>query len=503
MKKEVLIIDIISVLFIVPFYYLTKDNNIFLYTLSLSLYLILSSIFNHIDIYSNLKKYYDNNHIYSLNTIYKYTNKSIILINLLISIVIGLISLLFNRLFQIKGLIIVNIIMSLTLFIKPILKNIISFTKVYNFHKLSSTIVNIYKITNLILLIISSIICFRLLDINDYISICILYGCNILSFLLVYLLIYLLVFSNKIKKKQFKKQEERINYKLEIKEILSRNINISIVNIIKYSYFYISIIILYFTLKNKFGYNYIKTSDTINNCYFYAIGIVNLILLIINYFEKNKVQEIKEHIKNKQYNLIRLEDYIINLFKKLLTITLVLSITSDAVWTVLFNNNKGYILFMFGTLSLLYIIYFILVEISIESISNKKLYISLSIGLITKILLSVPLINSLYRIGYNLLYGDMLSNLIAFLIVIILLMINNSKKCKVDFTKKIDKILDIIYYNIILCIILLLLTLIIPVEVTTLFEGIKVIFIYLIVSISYIYLRKKGKNERINNKNRN
>jgi len=37
MKKEVLIIDIISVLFIVPFYYLTKDNNIFLYTFSLSL----------------------------------------------------------------------------------------------------------------------------------------------------------------------------------------------------------------------------------------------------------------------------------------------------------------------------------------------------------------------------------------------------------------------------------------------------------------------------------
>ena len=81
MKLRSLIIDIINILFIIPLFYLTKNNNIFLYTLSLYLYLILSSMFNHIDIYSNIKNYYDKKHIYSLNTIYKYTNISIIVIN--------------------------------------------------------------------------------------------------------------------------------------------------------------------------------------------------------------------------------------------------------------------------------------------------------------------------------------------------------------------------------------------------------------------------------------
>ena len=92
MKLRSLIIDIISILFIIPLYYLTKDNNIFLYTLSLYLYLILSSMFKHINNYSNLKYYYDKEYIYSLNSIFKYTNVSIIVINIFVSIIVFLIS---------------------------------------------------------------------------------------------------------------------------------------------------------------------------------------------------------------------------------------------------------------------------------------------------------------------------------------------------------------------------------------------------------------------------
>lgn len=503
MKLRSLIIDIISILFIIPLYYLTKDNNIFLYTLSLYLYLILSSMFNHIDIYSNIKYYYDNKYTYSLNTIYKYTNISIIIINIFISIMVGLISIFFNNLFNIKGIIIVNVVMSLTLFIKPVLKNISSFVRVYNFKNLSDNIENIYKIINLVLLIISSVICFKLLDIDDYISISILYIVNIISFILVYLLCYLLVLSNKIKKKQFKKKEERIDYKSEIKDILSRNINISIVNIIKYSYFYISIIVLYFILSNRYGYSYERVSEVINNCYLYAIGLINIILFVISCFEDKRINKIKENISKKRYEFVKLDDYLIRLFKILLIIIVILSLISDAIWTIIFNNDNGYILYMFSNLGVFYIMYSIIVKISLGSISDKKMYIMLGIGLIVKLALVVPLISSLYRLGYNLLYGDMLSSVIAYFTVMVLLIIINSSKCKVDFIEKFDTILDIIYYNIVLCVILLLFSLVIPVKVDTRTDGLKVIVIYLIVSYIYIIVRKKiDKNERNNKKNR-
>lgn len=503
MKLRSLIIDIVNILFIIPLFYLTKNNNIFLYTLSLYLYLILSSIFNHIDIYSNIKNYYDKKHIYSLNTIYKYTNISIIVINIVLSIIIGLTSIFLNSLFHIKGLVIVNIVMSLTLFIKPIMKNIISVIKVYNFNKLSDNILNIYNITNLILLIISSIICFKVLDISDYISISVLYGVSIISFILIYLLCHSLVLSSKVKKKTFRKREEQYDYKKEITDILSRNKNVSIVNIIKYSYLYISIIVLYFILKNRYGYSYEKVCDVINNCYFYAIGIINIILLVIKYFENNKITNIKDNINNKKYDLVKLDNYVIRLFKILLTVFLVLSIISDSLWTIMFNNDNGYVLFIFCNIGIFYIMYDIIISIFTGSINDKKLYIILLVGMVIKLVLVVPLVSSLYRMGYNLLYGDMLSSVIAYFVVMILLIFSSRNKIKVDFIHKFDKILDIIYYNIILCVILLLITLVIPIKVSSVLEGIKVIIIYLGVSFGYIIIRKKiDRNERINIKNR-
>lgn len=503
MKLRSLIVDIISILFIIPLFYLTKNNNIFLYTLSFYLYLILSNMFNHINIYQDIKEFYDKEHIYSLNVVFKYTNISILLINLFITILVGCISLLFSNLFNIKGFIIVNIVMSLTLFVKPILKNVSSFVKVYNFKTLSENIENIYKIINFILLVISSIICFKLLNIPDYISISILFFCSIISFLFVYFLCYLLVLSNKIKKKQFRKREERVCYKWIIKNILSRDINVSIVEIFKYSYLYISVVILYFVLINKYGYSFEKTSDIINNCYLYAISVINIILFIFIYFQNNKIEEIRNNISAKKYDLVKLDDYIIKLFNLLLTVIVILSIISDSLWTIIFNNNSGYILYMFSNLGVFYIMFCILIKISNSNISAKKMYMALGVGLVIKVLLVVPLVNSLYRMGYNLLYGDIFSSIIAYFVVIILLIISNSGKCRVDFIKKFDKILNVIYYNIILCLILLLFTLIVPVKVDGRLEGIKVVVIYLIISLIYIIVRKKRvNNERINIKNR-
>ena len=503
MKFRNLIIDIIYTLYVVFLYYFTKDKNIFLYTLSLSLYYILSSMFLHIDTYPNLKKYYDDKHIYSLNTIYKYTNISIITINIIISIVVFLFSLLFNDLFNIKGLILVNTIMSTTLFIKPILNNIINFVRVYKFKTLAGNVLNIYKIFNFILMAICSLICFKLTNIEVHISISLLYICSIISFFLVYGLCHLLVLSNKIKKKQFKKQEERINYKKEIIDILSRNINISIIGIIKNAYMYISIIILYFVFKNRYGYSYIKLSSIINNLYLYAISIIYIIMLVIDYFEKDNIEKIKENIQNKKYELVNLDNYLIKMFNILLTIMIILNILSSSLWTLIFGSDDGHILYIISNITLFYIMYNIIVHISLNIMTNKKMYIVLLIGIFTKLATIVPLINSLYRMGYNLLYGDILSTMISYILVMSLLLIMNNKKYKIDFIKKFDTILNIIYYNIILCFTLLLFTIVIPIKVNNRIEAIKVIIVYLFISLLYIFIGKKLiSNERIIKKNK-
>ena len=207
MNFKNLIIDIIYILFIIPLFYLT-NNNIFLYTLSYYLYLILSNLFNHVNNYESLVKFYENKSLNSLNKIYKYTNVSILFINLIISVLITLISLVFNNLFEIKGFILVNFFMSLTLFINPILNNLINILKIYNFKMLSLKVINIYKIITLLLKIFSIFICFKVLNIKDYIGIIIIYLCDILGFFnnFFFLLIGL---KKKIKKKKIKTQKKK------------------------------------------------------------------------------------------------------------------------------------------------------------------------------------------------------------------------------------------------------------------------------------------------------
>ena len=50
--------------------------------------------------------------------------------------------------------------------------------------------------------------------------------------------------------------------------------------------------------------------------------------------------------------------------------------------------------------------------------NNQVICISVSSGLIAKLILIIPLINSFYRMGYNLIYGDIISTIIGLLITI-------------------------------------------------------------------------------------
>ena len=165
---------------------------------------------------------------------------------------------------------------------------------------------------------------------------------------------------------------------------------------------------------------------------------------------------------------------------------------------IIYGNNEGYILYMLSNLLVFYLFYDIIVSITISNISNKKLYIIFGIGLIIKLVFIVPLISSIYRMGFNLLYGDLFSSIISYIVVIILLIISNKNKYKINFAKKFDLILNAIYYNILLCIVLLLTSLIVSVKVVSRINAIKVILVYLFISYLYIFIRRsRDKNERI------
>ena len=70
-------------------------------------------------------------------------------------------------------------------------------------------------------------------------------------FIIIMLLLYIFILrKNKVKVR------EKYNYKEIIRSILDINKSITIYNLIKEGYIYTSIIILYYTLINKYNYSY-------------------------------------------------------------------------------------------------------------------------------------------------------------------------------------------------------------------------------------------------------
>lgn len=105
-----------------------------------------------------------------------------------------------------------------------------------------------------------------------------------------------------------------------------------------------------------------------------------------------------DKIKNKEdYNIYNFINKITNVT---LSITILLIIISKPLNNIIFNNeiniilNVSYILFF-------YILYSIIIKISMICNKSKNIFITLLIGLIISIITNIPIINSSYRMGYD------------------------------------------------------------------------------------------------------
>ena len=459
MKKKVNIIYLLFILFIILFSYITKNSNIITLVISSSLGILLYNTLSKISINNVLEKYKNKYKIYKIS----------IIATSIIFTIFAFLSFLLGNILSIEGLNIVNIVA--VLFILTII--LIKLTGVYlekiNYKKLGNKLLSIYELLIIIISSITSIIIYKVFNIKDYINIIILYSVNIIIFLIIMLLLYIFIF-----RKNKNKVKEKYNYKELIKNIFNIDNNIVIYSIIKESYIYTSIIVLYYILTSKYNYSYKSTSIIITNIYFYGITFIRY----INYLLK----------KYLDFNYNDFNKHIVKIINYLLSICILLMIISGPICRLLFNTNN----FLFDLIILLffYTLYGYVIDTSIKVNNNKINKISLLSGLIIKLIFEIPLINANYRMGYNLSFGGILSIIIGMTISIIISIIFINKKLKINILDNFNNILNIIYQNIILCLILILFTLIVKVDTQGIISSILVIIFYIFITILFYIIRK-------------
>lgn len=485
MKKVIYLLYFILLMIL---YHFTRNTNIFLLTISFSLLLLFNSIFSTMNIKNKIQEYYDNKYYYSNKKILK---GSIIFIGI-ITIILMFISYLIGLLINIKGITLVNISMCIYIFTNNIIKLESEYFSIEKYKKLGNNLINVYKITNIILTIITIIILYKVLNLDNYINISILYLISLLPFIIFNLLFYFIIFKNN--KCSKKREENKINYiKVIKKSIITNKIKV-LYSIITSSYFYTSIIMLYFLLINKYNYTYDVVGTYITNTYLYGLIIIYFIYLFIKNNYIDKFNMLLDKIKNKEdYNIYNFINKITNVT---LSITILLIIISKPLNNIIFNNeiniilNVSYILFF-------YILYSIIIKISMICNKSKNIFITLLIGLIISIITNIPIINSSYRMGYDMASGSLISIILGFIISTIIGIILINKKLKLSLINNFNDILNIIYENIIYSLILILFTFIIKVNVTSITKSILVIIFYIFITIIFYIIKRKIINKRV------
>ena len=478
MKK---IINILYFLLMIFLFYFTKDSNMLLFTMSFSMFIIFSSLFSSTSIKDKINKFNNNKYYYSSNKVFKYT---IIFISIIISILI-LISYLFSLLINIKGISLVNICMCIYLYTNIIMK--------IEGEYINNKIINIYNIINIILVFISIILLYKVFHFDNYINICILYLTNIINFIFFNIMFYIFIFR---KNKYVKKREEnKINYIKEAKNCLITNKINTIFNIIKSSYIYFSIIILYFILINKYNYSYDTIGNYITSIYLYGIGVIYFIYKIINNIYIDSFNELKNKIINKnEYNIYNFINKIINVTISLMVLLIIIS---KPINNILFNGSTINIILDVSYLLFFYIFYEVIININMICNKEKNVIIILLIGLVISLITSIPIINSSYRMGYNLVSGSIMSIILGITISTIIGIILIRNKLKLSLLDNFNNILNIIYSNIIYTLILVLFTFIVKVDIDKIFNSVLVIIFYIFISIVFYIIKKKLINKRV------
>ena len=478
MKK---IINILYFLLMIFLFYFTKDSNMLLFTMSFSMFIIFSSLFSSTSIKDKINKFNNNKYYYSSNKVFKYT---IIFISIII-LMLMLISYLFSLLINIKGISLVNICMCIYLYTNVIMK--------IEGEYINNKIINIYNIINIILVFISIILLYKVFHFDNYINICILYLINIINFIFFNIMFYIFIFR---KNKYVKKREEnKINYIKEAKNCLITDKINTIFNIIKSSYIYFSIIILYFILINKYNYSYDTIGNYITSIYLYGIGVIYFIYKIINNIYIDSFNELKNKIINRnEYNIYNFINKIINVTISLMVLLIIIS---KPINNILFNGSTINIILDVSYLLFFYIFYEVIININMICNKEKNVIIILLIGLAISLITSIPIINSSYRMGYNLVSGSIMSIILGITISTIIGIILIRNKLKLSLLDNFNNILNIIYSNIIYTLILVLFTFIVKVDIDKIFNSILVIIFYIFISIVFYIIKKKLINKRV------
>ena len=178
-------------------------------------------------------------------------------------------------------------------------------------------------------------------------------------------------------------------------------------------------------------------------------------------------------------------------------ITVFLSLLAKPVWTLFYGQSyygplvyKFYVyLALFGSMCTIMIN-------TLQGLNKYKLVIiTVILGLVSNIILDMPLMVVAYKLGFNPSYGAILGSIIGFSISVFMAMYVLNKKYNFSFRDTVKRLPNYFISYILFVVVIIVMKLIIPTELKNRFIQIPILSLFAIVSLGvYIYINYKNGN---------
>jgi O-antigen/teichoic acid export membrane protein len=172
-----------------------------------------------------------------------------------------------------------------------------------------------------------------------------------------------------------------------------------------------------------------------------------------------------------------------------------LSLLASPVWTFFYGySNLGNMVFGYNVFTTVFSVIAINLCIILQTVhENKKMILCMMIGLITKLILNVPLMYTFHSYGLHASYGPTTATIIGFLVTLLMALFILKKRLNINYELTFKRLIDILFSSFVMAIIIVIIQMFIPVNTSSRWIALLLMFAYTIIG-GLIYITITIKN---------
>ncbi|MDD4035722.1 MAG: polysaccharide biosynthesis protein [Bacilli bacterium] len=511
----IVITKIIGILYVIPFYAIIGEKGGALYAYAYNIYGLFLGIATVglplatsklVSEYNALGYYYSKERVFKLGK--KVITIMAVLIFLLLIILAPYIAYLIigdiegGNTIQDTAFVIRTI--SLSILVVPVLSISRGYLQGHRYITPTSISQVIEQIVRVIVIILGSYLAIKIFDIGVTNAVAIAVLGAFIGSIASYLYLYYKVqrnYQDLNRECEITRAEKNLTDSKIIKQLLTYAAPFIIVGISKNLYNSIDIVTLVRTLVNGLNYKIEVAESVLSvistwgyklNMIVVSIStglIVSLIPNLSSSFITNNITDVRRKVNKALQILLYLT----------IPMTVGLSFLAKPIWTIFYGSNKwGPIVFSYSIFTALFLALFTTIISMLQSANKyKQVAICLTLGLLTKIILNIPLIYSFNKLGIYAFYGAITATICGYLLASILGLRYLAKDFNISYEDTIHNLFKIVIITILMVIVLSLLKLVIPINASSRLICIAIAVLYSLVG-GFVYIFVSSKNKLIN-----